>query len=50
MLGFLGLVTPALVQAQSMSALETAEAGVATLLETVLESKAFFLSDRERYY
>ena len=50
LVAFLSMVTPVLVQAQSMSALETAEAGVSTLLETVLESKAFFLSDRDRYF
>lgn len=30
--------------------METAELGVQTLLQTVVESKDFFLSDRERYF
>ena len=38
------------VQAQEMSAVETAEMGVNTLLETVAESKDLFLSDREQYF
>jgi phospholipid transport system substrate-binding protein len=33
-----------------MSAVETAELGVETLLQTVTDSKDFFLSDRERYF
>lgn len=49
-ISFLSMASPAIIQAQSMTALETAEKGVATLLETVLESKAFFLSDRDRYF
>lgn len=40
----------ATVQAQEMSAVETAELGVNTLLETVAESKDLFLSDREQYF
>ncbi len=44
-----GLI-PALVHGQEMSAVETAELGVETLLQTVTESKDFFLSDRERYF
>ena len=35
---------------QEMTAVETAEFGVQTLLQTVVESKEFFLSDRERYF
>jgi phospholipid transport system substrate-binding protein len=35
---------------QEMSAVETAELGVQTLLSTAAESKQFFLSDRERYF
>lgn len=35
---------------QEMTAEETAEFGVQTLLQTVVESKEFFLSDRERYF
>ena len=37
-------------QAQGLSALETAELGVNTLLETVTANKDYFLSDRERYF
>ncbi len=36
--------------AQQLSAVETAELAVNTLLETALESKALFLSDREAYF
>ena len=36
--------------AQGLSAVETAELGVNTLLATALESKALFLSDREGYF
>ena len=35
---------------QEMTALETAELGVKTLLQTAIESKEFFLSDREEYF
>lgn len=38
------------VQAQELTAVETAELGVNTLLETVSESKDLFLSDRETYF
>lgn len=38
------------VQAQELSAVETAELGVETLLQTVSESKDMFLSDREAYF
>ena len=41
---------PGLLQAQQLTAVETAEIGVQTLLETVAESKAYFLTDRDRYY
>lgn len=44
------VLVPATANAQQMSAVETAEVGVNTLLETVAESKDFFLSDRERYF
>jgi phospholipid transport system substrate-binding protein len=44
-----GLI-PALAHGQEMSAVETAELGVETLLQTVIDSKDFFLSDRERYF
>ena len=36
--------------AQQFSATETAERGVEALLQTVQESKDYFLSDRERYF
>ena len=36
--------------AQELSAVETAELGVETLLQTVVESKDMFLSDREAYF
>jgi phospholipid transport system substrate-binding protein len=35
---------------QELSAVETAELGVETLLSTAAASKQFFLSDRERYF
>lgn len=41
---------PVLAFGQELSAVETAEKGVETLLQTVTESKDFFLSDRERYF
>ncbi|NKB34144.1 MAG: hypothetical protein GKR91_13710 [Pseudomonadales bacterium] len=41
---------PGIVNAQQLSAVETAEQGVETLLETVASSKDFFLSDRDRYF
>ena len=44
-----GLI-PVLAHGQELSAVETAELGVETLLQTVTESKDFFLSDRERYF
>jgi phospholipid transport system substrate-binding protein len=46
---FSGLVGSA-AYSQEMTAVETAELGVQTLLQTVVESKDFFLSDRERYF
>lgn len=36
--------------AQSLSAVETAELAVNTLLETALDSKALFLADRDAYF
>ncbi|MFM1895364.1 MAG: hypothetical protein RLZZ385_438 [Pseudomonadota bacterium] len=39
-----------LAQEPAMSALETAEKGVQTLLEAVTASKQYFLSDRDRYF
>ncbi|MDD9960284.1 MAG: ABC transporter substrate-binding protein [Gammaproteobacteria bacterium] len=47
--GFL-LGSSGFINAQQLSAVETAELGVETLLETVVSSKNFFLSDRERYF
>jgi phospholipid transport system substrate-binding protein len=38
------------LQGQSMSALETAKLGVNTLLETAIDSKSLFLTDREQYF
>lgn len=38
------------VQAQEMTAVETAEKGVNSLLQTVSEAKQYFLSDRDRYF
>ncbi|MAK94015.1 MAG: hypothetical protein CMQ69_05330 [Gammaproteobacteria bacterium] len=46
---FSGLVGSA-AYSQELTAVETAELGVQTLLQTVVESKDFFLSDRERYF
>ena len=46
---FTGLLGSA-AYSQEMTAVETAEFGVQTLLQTVVESKEFFLSDRERYF
>ena len=45
---FMGM--PSLLYGQELTAIETAELGVETLLETVIESKNFFLTDRERYF
>ena len=47
--GFL-LGLSGMVSAQQLTAVETAKLGVETLLETVVASKDFFLSDRERYF
>ena len=46
---FSGLLGSA-AHSQEMTAVETAEFGVQTLLQTVVESKEFFLSDKERYF
>jgi phospholipid transport system substrate-binding protein len=46
----LGLPLPGLVVAQTMTAVETAELGVETLLQTVTENRDLFLSDRGRYF
>ena len=39
-----------MLHGQELTAVETAELGVESLLKTVLESKDFFLTDRERYF
>lgn len=44
------LLLPVPVVAQDLSAEETAKQGVETLLQTVVESKGLFLSDRDRYF
>lgn len=45
---FLALTGPA--QAQELTAVETAELGVQTLLQTAVDSKQLFLSDRDEYF
>jgi phospholipid transport system substrate-binding protein len=44
----LGMILP--LQAQDRTAVETAEIGVNTLLETVAEARQYFMSDRDRYF
>jgi len=45
------LLLPGLVQGQALSAVETAQQGVESLLQTAVESKQFFFSgDRDRYF
>ena len=46
---FSGLLGSA-AYSQELTAVETAELGVQKLLQTVVESKDFFLSDREQYF
>lgn len=46
----LGLIVVFPLQAQERTAVETAEIGVNSLLETVAEAKSYFLSDRDRYF
>ncbi len=41
---------PGYLQGQALTAVETAELGVGSLLQTVAESKEFFLTDRDRYF
>lgn len=43
-------LVPNLALAQEMTAAQTAELGVKTLVQTVVANKAYFLSDRDRYY
>jgi phospholipid transport system substrate-binding protein len=50
LLSTLSLLLAMPLHAQQMTAAETAEVGVNTLLETVAEAKSYFLSDRERYF
>lgn len=47
---FVATLLPVPVVAQDLSAEETARQGVETLLQTVVESKGLFLSDRDRYF
>lgn len=44
----LGIILP--LHAQDRTAVETAELGVNTLLETVAEARQYFMSDRDRYF
>lgn len=44
------VILSANTNAQELTAVETAELGVQTLLSTAAESKQYFLSDRERYF
>ncbi len=46
----LAVVLPGHLQGQALTAVETAELGVESLLQTVAESKDFFLTDRDRYF
>lgn len=50
LVGILAGSLSGLAQAQELTAVETAELGVQTLLKTVVESKQYFTSDRDRYY
>jgi phospholipid transport system substrate-binding protein len=43
-------ILPGIACAQDLTAMETAELGVETLLQTVSESRDFFLTERERYF
>ena len=43
-------ILPGIACAQDLTAMETAELGVETLLRTVSESRDFFLTERERYF
>lgn len=46
----LTVALPGHLQGQALTAVETAELGVGALLQTVAESKEFFLTDRDRYF
>ena len=43
-------ILPVFCYGQELSAVETAEIGVEALLQTVEESKGYFLTDRELYF
>jgi phospholipid transport system substrate-binding protein len=47
---FFVLSTPGLIHGQELTAVETAELGVESLLQAVAETKGFFLTDRDRYF
>ncbi|HAJ75275.1 MAG TPA: hypothetical protein DCM64_02355 [Gammaproteobacteria bacterium] len=47
---FLVLTMPSLIHGQELTAVETAERGVESLLQAVAESRDFFLTDRDRYF
>lgn len=44
------MTTQSVLHGQELTAAETAELGVESLLQTIIESKDFFLTDRERYF
>jgi len=46
----LTVALPGHLQGQALTAVETAELGVGSLLQTVAKSKEFFLTDRDRYF
>jgi len=46
----LAMVLPVFSYGQELSAVETAELGVRSLLQTVTESKSLFMSDRDQYF
>ncbi|NQV68583.1 MAG: ABC transporter substrate-binding protein [Pseudohongiella sp.] len=48
--GCLAGLIPLSASGQDLSAIETAKLGVETLLQTVVESKQLFVTDRERYF
>ena len=50
LVGLVAGLLPASVMAHNLSAVETARVGVETLLQTAIDSKALFMSDRERYF
>jgi len=50
LVGALFVALAATAQQPAMTALETAERGVQTLLQTVQDSKSFIVNDRDRYF